>query len=151
MKPIQMKKDLMSELNQASITGRSVFKAAGQLVSRLVLAGAFLFLAQVSHASPVVNSFSYAFRAAMTNDGADPDASGAVSGSLRRQGVTDSQRLTITVSKLDTNATYQVVAFMDDSVTPTSVTNFTTDRRGRSSLVYLKSSHPGGNPLPAAI
>jgi len=138
----------MLELNKTSIHQRNNINRTKYLVRGLVLGGAILFLAQAAPAA-VVNSFSYSFRAVMTNTSADTNARGTVSGTLTRRGATDSQRLTITVSKLDTNATYHVVAFLDDSSTATNVADFITDRRGGSSIAYVKSTHATTHPLPA--
>lgn len=141
----------MLELNRTSIDGPNITKKTKHLVRGLLLGGTLLCLSHAAPASPVVNSFSYSFRAAMTNMGVDPDARGTVRGSLSRRGATDNQRLTITVSKLDADTTNHVVAFLVDSVTATNAADFITDRRGGSSISYVKSSHPGGHPLLAPL
>jgi hypothetical protein len=87
----------------------------------------------------------------MTNSGVEPNALGTVSGNLMRRGATDNQGLKITVSKLNINTTYHLVAFLDGGVAATAVADFTTDRRGGSSIVYVKSAHTGGQSLPAAV
>jgi hypothetical protein len=85
----------------------------------------------------------------LTNSGVDADASGTVKGGLNRRGAVDNQHLIISVSKLDTNATFHLVAFLDDSVTNTAVGDFTTDRKGKASFHYVKNQ--GANPLPSAV
>ena len=140
----------MLELNRTSIDSRNIMKKTKHLVRGLLFGAAILFWSHAAPASPVVNSFSYSFRAAMTNNGVDPDAASTVRGSLTRRGATDNQRLTITASKLQTATTYQLVAFLGDSVSATAVADFITDRRGRSSITYVNSSRPGRNlPLDA--
>jgi hypothetical protein len=126
-------------------------KKTKNLVRSLIFGGTLLYLPHVAPASPVINSFSYSFRAAMTNNGVDPDARGTVSGSLSRRGATDNQRLAITASKLDTDTTYHVVAFLGDSGSATDVADFLTNRRGGSSTTYVKSTRPVQHPLPAAV
>jgi hypothetical protein len=109
-----------------------------------------LCLSHAAPASPVVNSFSYSFRATFTNTGVDPDARGTVSGSLSRRGARDNQRLAIAASKLDPDTTYHDVAFLGDSGSATDVADFLTDRRGGSSTTYVKSTRRVQHPLPAA-
>ena len=119
------------------------------LVRGLLFGGTLLILAQTATASPVVNSFSYSFRAAMTNVGLDADALGTVSGHLTRRGATDSQRLRIAASKLDADSTYHVVAVTGDNVAATAAVDFVTNRRGGSTITYVKNN--GRHPLPAVL
>ena len=133
----------MLKLNSTS-TGKNK-----HLVRGLLFGGALLILAQTAPASPVVNSFSYSFRAAMTNVGVDADALGTVSGNLTRRGVTDRQRLTISASKLDADSTYHVVAVTGDNVAATAAVDFVTNRRGGSTITYVKNN--GRHPLPAVL
>jgi len=141
----------MLELNRTSIDSRNFIKRSKHLARGLLFGGTLLCLSPAAPASPVINSFSYSFRAAMTNNGVDPDARGTVRGSLSRRGATDNQRLTITASKLETDTTYQLVAVLDDSLDATAVADFITDRRGGSSVTYVKSRRPGRHPLLAAV
>jgi Ice-binding-like len=147
----QKRNNIMLKLNRTSIESRNIMKKTKHLVRGLLLGGILLCVPHAAPASPVINSFSYNFRTAMTNNGVDPDARGTVSGSLSRRGATDSQRLAITASKLETDTTYHLAAFLDDSVTATAVADFITDRRGGSSITYVKSTHPGRHPLLAAV
>jgi len=59
------------------------------------------------------------------------------------------QRLTVTVSRLDTNTTYHLVAFLGDSLTATAVADLTTGRRGGKFILYVKNS--GAHPLPDVL
>ena len=141
----------MLELNRTSIDSRNIMKKTKHLVRGLLFGGTLLCLSHAAPASPVVNSFSYSFRATFTNAGVDPDARGTVSGSLSRRGATDNQRLAITASKLDTDTTYHDVAFLGDSGSATDVADFLTNRRGESSTTYVKSTRRVPHPLPAAV
>jgi hypothetical protein len=108
-------------------------------------------LAQTSIASPVINSFNYRFKTAVTNTGVEPGARGTVSGTLAQRGATDTQKLTVTVSKLQANTTYHIVAFLAESVDPTVVADFTTDGKGGANVAFLKSPRTVPHPLPDAI
>ena len=142
----------MLKLNRTSIDRRTILKQTKHLVGSMVLGGTLLLASQAAPAAPVISSFSYSFRASMTTNGSvDPNARGTILGNLNRRGVTDIQRLKIIAAKLDTNAPYQLVAFLDDTATATPVTNFVTSRLGTSSIRYEKSSRPGVTPLPAAL
>ncbi len=131
---------------------RNIFKQTKHLVGSMALGGAVLLLSHDAPAAPVINSFTYSFRASMTNNGSvDPNALGVILGSLNRRGITDIQRLAISASRLDTNTGYQLVAFLDDTATATPVTNFVTGRLGTSVIRYVKSARLVGNPLPAIL
>ena len=140
----------MIKLNRNSTVRRNTVKRARSLVGAMVLGATVLVLLQAAPASAAVNAFTYNFEAAMIGSGVDPDARGSVHGNLTRRGaVADNQRLTVTVSKLDTNTTYHLVAFLGDSVTATAVADFTTDRRGGAFVLYVKNQ--GAHPLPAVV
>lgn len=137
--------------NNPAINSRNNMKKNNRLVWSLLFGGSLLLSSHAALAASVVNSFSYSFQAAMTNTGVDPDARGTVRGSLSRRGATDNQRLTITVSKLDTDTTNHVVAFLDDSADALDIVDFATDRRGGSSVTYVKSTKSVRHPLPTAL
>jgi len=141
----------MLELKRTSVHMRNVAMGTKNFVRGLIFGGTVLFLSHAAFATAVINSISYSFKVATTNSGVEPNALGTVSGSLMRRGATDNQGLKITVSKLNTNTTYHLVAFLDGSAAATNVADFTTDRRGGSSITYANSTHPGGQPLPAAV
>lgn len=141
----------MLELNKTS-TARNKSGITHCLVSSVLLAGALLLPARVLVAAPLISSFIYGFNTPLTNNGsADSDARGSVRGNLNRRGVTDSQRLSIAVSKLDASTTYHLVAFLDDNASSTAVADFTTDAHGSASVAYVKSATPGAHPLPDAV
>src|SRR4029077_18885855 len=123
-----------------------------RLVNSVLLAGALLLPAHVVVAAPLTSSIVYGFKTALTNNGsADSDARGTVRGNLNRRGVTDSQRLSIAVSKLDASTSYHLVAFLGDNVASTAVADFTTDAHGSASIAYVKSATPNAHPLPDAV
>jgi len=137
----------MLELNRTSTHQHNIFSRTRHLVNGLVFSGA-LVLAQGAIGSPVINSFTYAFQATMTNSGVNPNARGTVQGNLNRRGTVDNQHLTISVAKLDANTTYHFAAFLDDSVVPVA-TDFVTDGRGGAFILYVKNQ--GAHPLPDAL
>ncbi len=139
----------MFEFKNASVVSSSIPKRARNLVGFFVLGATVLMLSRAAPASAAVNAFSYTFRAAMTNSGVDPNARGSVHGNLTRRGVTDNQRLTVTVSRLDTNTTYHLVAYLGDDVAATAVADLTTGRRGGKFILYVKN--PGMHPLPEVL
>src|ERR1051325_3201505 len=107
-----MKESIMLELNSTS-TVRNKSGTTNCLVSSVLLAAALLLPARALVAAPLISSFVYGFNTALTNNGSvDSDARGTVRGNLNRRGVTDNQRLSIVVSKLDANTTYHLVAFL---------------------------------------
>ena len=83
-------------------------------------------------------------RAAMTGSG-----SGSVEAKRNQQGGADNQRLTIRVSGLEADTTYQLLA--DGSL----AVEFLTDSTGGKELKYVKKNHgkasPGGELLPAQL
>ena len=145
------KENNMLKLERKKCGRRNLINGARRLARNLVLGGTILYSSHAALAAAVVNSFSYTFRAPMTNSGVDPDARGTVQGSLVRRGATDNQRLTITATKLDSSATYHLSAFLDDSASATAVSDLQTTAHGASSVNYVKSSRPGAHPLPSVI
>ena len=141
----------MLELNRTS-TVRYKNGNTNRLVSGVLLAGALLLPAHALVAAPLISSFVYGFNTALTNNGSvDSDARGTVRGNLNRRGVTDSQRLSIAVSKLDASTAYHLVAFLGNDASSTAVADFTTDAHGSASVAYVKSATPGAHPLPDAV
>src|SRR3954452_19262775 len=108
----------MLELNNTAVQPRSKNRGTKDLVKGLAFGGSLLFLSQMAPAAPAISTFNYAFKANMTNGSADPDARGTIQGNLSSRGTTEKQKLTITVSKLATNATYHNFAFLDESTVP---------------------------------
>jgi hypothetical protein len=141
----------MLELNRTS-TVRYKNGNTNRLVSSVLLAGALLLPARALVAAPLISSFVYGFNTALTNNGSvDSDARGNARGNLNRRGVTDNQRLSIAVSKLDASTTYHLVAFLGNDASSTPVADFTTDAHGSASVAYVKSATPGAHPLPDAV
>lgn len=111
----------------------------------LALGAATLFSPIDLHANPAEpNILHFIFSSMMTNTGVVPGAKGIIAGNLARQGNASNQRLTLTLTKLTPNTTYQLVAFIDDDIAATNVAGFTTSATGTSKIVYVKKSQ--GNP-----
>lgn len=125
-------------------------KVSNSFTKYLILLGVSLSFWHASLASTVLNSTSYTLKATMTNNAFEPKALGAVSGSLVVRGTTDNQELKITLSKLSADTTYQVVAY-PEGATGVVLTNLVTDRKGDSTVTYLKNSHPSGQAFPATL
>ncbi len=95
------------------------------------------------------------FASPMTNTGADPDASGTVSGKLNSQGNASNQQLKIALANLNPNTTYQLVAVTGDEINSTNVTALTTDSKGAVKVTFVKKTQgnasAGGQPLPGVL
>jgi hypothetical protein len=141
----------MLKLNRRSFDSRNIITRTKHLLSSVALGTALLFWSHGAPAAPISNVFSYTFAATMTNTGVDTNAAGRVRGSLSQRDALDTQRLSVSVSKLDASSTQHLVAFRDDDAAATDAAEFTTDRRGGSSINYVKSANPGAHPLPAAL
>lgn len=72
----------------------------------------------------------------MTNAGVLTNASGSVAVRQNEQGNANNQELDIRAEGLDTNATYQLLAVVDNNTNATQVTTFSTDSSGRAALLY---------------
>jgi hypothetical protein len=141
----------MIRLNKTTIGAVGIGKNIRGPWAGLVCATAIFLSAPAMFASAVVSSLHYSFKAALTNTGVDTDARGTVSGSLSRRGVTDKQSLKISLSRLDASTPYHVTAFLDDSSSATAVTDFSTERHGRFSTNYVKSTSPKAHHLPDVL
>ena len=111
------------------------------------------------HGTDILHFF---IRKAMANEGVEPAATGRVEVKQNRQGKANNQTLTIAVRGLDTNATYQVLALIDDDAGTnlTHVADFAPDAKGKAALQYVKKGNGNGNggglgrgksPLPGAL
>jgi hypothetical protein len=139
----------MLKLNKPSIGNRLVLKRTKNLIQALVLGAVVLVMSGAVSVSAAVNGFRHNFKAAMTSTDVDTDARGNIHGTLNRRGSVDNQRLTVAVSNLDPDTTYNLLAYLGGEVTPTAVAEFATDRRGRAFIRYIKNS--GNQPLPAEL
>ena len=83
------------------------------------------------------------------------DASGLVTVTMSRQGNTDNQRLAIAAAKLNPNAAYGLIAFLGNDTNATSITNFTTSKKGAFAVTYGKNGQkklkPRTEALPEAL
>src|SRR3954464_11199178 len=111
----------MSQFKVTAVTPTNRLNKISRFARGLLLGSAILALAGTANAASVVNSVNYVFKTPLTNSGVDADATGTVQGSLIRKGAIDTQRLTLKVSKLDANATFHLVAFLDGNAAGTSV------------------------------
>ena len=76
-------------------------------------------------------------RKAMVSEGLDTNVVGRVDVKRNRQGNADNQRLNITLTKLDTNVTYQLLAVLGDDTEYTPVTEFTAGPKGSATFRYV--------------
>jgi hypothetical protein len=105
------------------------------------------------HGTDILHLFS---DTVMTNSGVLSNASGNVAVRQNEQGNADNQELDIRAKGLDTNATYQLLAIVNDDTNATQVTNFTSDAKGRATLLYRQfgNGHGLGHgriPLPSSL
>ncbi len=95
------------------------------------------------------------FSTAMTNTDVDPNAGGSIDWSLNRQGNADNQQLSLSLTNLDSDTAYQLVAFLGDDTNSTDVAGFNTDQNGAFKATYTKRSqrqgHPNAKVFPAAL
>jgi hypothetical protein len=141
----------MLERNRTPADSREVIKSSKHLVTSLLFGGALLLLSHAAPAAPVVNSFNYSFRVAMTNAGLDPDARATAKGNLIRRGSKDIQRLTMSASRLVPESTYHVVAVTGESDEAMDAVDFITNRRGGSTITYHKNPGNPPHPLPEVM
>jgi Ice-binding-like/Bacterial Ig-like domain len=96
----------------------------------------------------------------MANSGVAPNARGKIDGTLSHSATGNSQQLKLSLSNLNPNTTYRLMAFIGDEVAPRSVTDLTTDASGALAVTYAQkcpsavgqSSLPrGGGPVPEAL
>ena len=86
----------------------------------------------------------------MTNTVVGSNDHGAVNGYLNRQGNANSMGLTLTLTKLDPNATYRLVAYLGNDTNPTSVLEFIANSKGAYTVNYVKAAGrvSSGKALP---
>jgi hypothetical protein len=135
------------------IGGRHGVNGMGKVLMGLVLAVGVMFL---NHAAlGGTNILQVLFSKTMVNSGVDTNALGQLDGMLTRVGNASSQRLKISLAKLDPNTTYQLMAFVGDESNPRSITNFTTGPKGGFNIIYVQKcpdrTSVGGQPLPNAL
>ena len=127
-----------------------------QILTGLVIAGALMFVRSDAFARARVNEttiLQFTFNSTMTNTVVASHAHGSVHGFMYHEGNANSLSLTISLSKLDPTAKYQLVAYLGDDINPTSVTNFTTSSKGVYSVTYVKEPRTvaSGKLLPYVL
>ena len=124
-----------------------------RLLMGLILALGVIFLRHDASAGTSV--LHVLFKTVMVNTGVDTNAQGTIDGSLSRQGNANSQRLKLSLSKLDPGTAYLLIAFIGDDTNPRSSTAFTTDSKGAFTVTYVQKcpgrSNAGGLPLPNTL
>src|SRR4051794_858925 len=138
---------------------RNMFpKTSQRNETKTMLPGLFLAMAvlfQCHHAAGVLasDSLSYHLNTKMTNNTVDPNPKGTISGALSSKGSVQNQALRVSLTKLNADTAYTLIAFLGDSSASTGVTNFTTDSRGSFTVsLWQKSKGTArGMPLPDAL
>lgn len=74
----------------------------------------------------------------MVNTGVEPNASGKIDVQINEQGKSAKQQLKLTVSKLNPNTDYRLVAFIGDATNATDIADFTTDKKGAFTVEYMQ-------------
>lgn len=124
----------------------------------LALATAVMLTNFQAAAAPKVTILHFNFKTTMTSVGGsfgDTDPTGKIDATLTRRGDVSNQRLMITLANLEPNTTYEMVAFLGEDTNSTSVAEFTTDKKGKSKVLYVKNGQRatprGRQPLPNAL
>jgi hypothetical protein len=94
--------------------------------------------------------------ATFTNNGVVTNASGTVNARENTQGNADNETVSLSLKGLETNAPYTLQISTIDDTNLTSVSDFTTDSRGRANLSFRnlaigKKLDHGQSPLPASM
>ena len=137
----------------------SVVNATNRILTSFVLALAMLGLGQsaLAYQSGVGRNgntiLHFTFNSAMTNSGVAAGAKGSVSGTLRHTGNANYLMLKIALTKLAPTTTYQLAALIGDDTNSTSVTEFTTTKKGAFAVTYEKYAWNGTSkkPFPDAL
>jgi hypothetical protein len=105
------------------------------------------------HGTDILHFF---VRKAMTNEGAVANATARIEARQNQQGNANNQNLNVTVNNLEPNTTYTLLALLNDDTNLTQVAEFSSNAKGRASLLYRqlgngKGLGQGKLPLPAAL
>ena len=91
----------------------------------------------------------------MVNTGVEPAAKGQIDIQLNSQGNSSKQQVKLTVSKLNANTDYRLIAFVGGDTNATDIAGFTTDKKGSFTVSYLEkgqgNSGKNGKNLPASL
>ncbi len=129
--------------------------------STVALAGSAIIAVAMFLASPArvfagTDILHFTVIKAMTDNGVETNADGAVVASQKEQGKANNQKLSIAVKGLSANTPYELFATIDNDTNVTDITPFMTDANGEAILEYssLGKGHGGGkksDPLPTSL
>src|SRR3954469_466110 len=124
-----------------------------QMLPGLFLGVAVMFQCHHAAGGLASDSLTYHLNTKMTNNTADPNPKGRISGALSSKGSVENESLKISLTELNPNTDYTLIAFVGDTSGMTGVTNFTTDSRGSFTVsLWQKSKGTAhGIPLPDAL
>lgn len=111
----------------------------------LLTLGALFASVLLAGAAPSANSTRYVVNEPFTSTGADADARGHARAVVKQSGVSQLQRLRVTVAKLDPKTPYQLLATTGDDTNFLLVAEFTTTGAGRA--VVHKQHHQVGERI----
>lgn len=126
------------------------------LAGSVTLAAATLFAATTNATANGTDILHFTVIKAMTDNGIETNAGGAVVATQKEQGKANNQTLNIAVSGLAPNTPYELFAAIDNDTNVTDITEFTTDDNGDAILAYasLGNGKGGGkksSALPASL
>src|SRR5258706_15399447 len=134
---------------------KALNKARFALAGSATLAVA-MFLASPTRVVAGTDILHFTVIKAMTDNGVETNADGAVVASQKEQGKANNQKLSIAVTGLSANTPYELFAAIDNDTNVTDITPFVTDANGEATLEYrsLGKGHVGGkksDPLPDSL
>jgi hypothetical protein len=95
-----------------------------------------------NHGTDIVHLFA---TTTMVNEGIETNAAGTVAVNRNAQGHADNQFLSIDVSGLTPDSTYDLLALVGDDTGLTDVAQFTTDDSGNATVQYSSKANGNGN------
>ncbi len=125
------------------------------LTSLLVVSAIMLLTHDARATTNVTTVLHFTFRSVMTNTAVEANARGIVTGNLDHKENASSLRLNISLSRLNSNAVYLLVAYIGTDTNSTTVAEFATTSKGAFKINYVKKARtdatPGGEPLPEVL
>ena len=105
------------------------------------LAVAVMLSSPAAAASVVFNSTTAMLNPSTNSGFGIAEASGKVNVTMIRQGNVDKQQLVISTANLNSNTTYELIAYLGMDTNSTSITNFITSAKGAFTVTYVKNSN----------